>query len=184
MVACDRCTSISDKTASVSGGQDAKKTRGTPSRIWHSGSRCERRFMVGVKRPRSAGRICCKLRTYVEGGVWWVCETTDFSIMARFGHQGPRAREGPVPLPSRIVAAPPSPLRAGASDADGYAHLALGESFFRLRPEGLEPPTCGSEDRCSIQLSYGRVEEHPSNFASPCATARRFNRASAAGSGR
>ena len=25
-----------------------------------------------------------------------------------------------------------------------------------VRPEGLEPPTLGSEDRCSIQLSYGR----------------------------
>ena len=22
-------------------------------------------------------------------------------------------------------------------------------------PEGLEPPTLGSEDRCSVQLSYG-----------------------------
>ena len=28
---------------------------------------------------------------------------------------------------------------------------------FQIRPEGLEPPTLGSEDRCSIQLSYGRV---------------------------
>ncbi len=26
----------------------------------------------------------------------------------------------------------------------------------KLRPEGLEPPTIDSEDRCSIQLSYGR----------------------------
>ena len=26
----------------------------------------------------------------------------------------------------------------------------------KVRPEGLEPPTLGSEDRCSIQLSYGR----------------------------
>ncbi len=25
-----------------------------------------------------------------------------------------------------------------------------------MRPEGLEPPTYGSEDHCSIQLSYGR----------------------------
>lgn len=28
--------------------------------------------------------------------------------------------------------------------------------FAHLRPKGLEPPTPGSEDRCSIQLSYGR----------------------------
>jgi hypothetical protein len=26
-----------------------------------------------------------------------------------------------------------------------------------VRPEGFEPPTPGSEDRCSIQLSYGRM---------------------------
>ena len=26
----------------------------------------------------------------------------------------------------------------------------------RVRPGGLEPPTLGSEDRCSVQLSYGR----------------------------
>jgi hypothetical protein len=27
---------------------------------------------------------------------------------------------------------------------------------LKLRPEGFEPPTYGSEDHCSIQLSYGR----------------------------
>jgi hypothetical protein len=26
-----------------------------------------------------------------------------------------------------------------------------------VRPEGFEPPTCGVEDRCSIQLNYRRI---------------------------
>ena len=51
---------------------------------------------------------------------------------------------------------------------DGWTHgegagvvLSL-ETLFRqgleqARPGGLEPPTPGSEDQCSIQLSYGRV---------------------------
>ena len=30
------------------------------------------------------------------------------------------------------------------------------QDLSKVRPEGLEPPTLGSEDRCSIQLSYGR----------------------------
>lgn len=28
---------------------------------------------------------------------------------------------------------------------------------YMVRPEGIEPPTPGSEVRCSIQLSYGRI---------------------------
>ena len=31
------------------------------------------------------------------------------------------------------------------------------KSKLKVHPEGFEPPTLGSEDRCSIQLSYGCV---------------------------
>ncbi len=38
---------------------------------------------------------------------------------------------------------------------------AVSPVFYRtyeLRPEGIEPPTYGLEIRCSIQLSYERVD--------------------------
>ena len=31
------------------------------------------------------------------------------------------------------------------------------EGMKKMRPERLELPTLGSEDRCSVQLSYGRL---------------------------
>ena len=49
-------------------------------------------------------------------------------------------------------------------DLDWDPHISpKGESVqpidLLVRPEGLEPPTLGSEVRCSIQLSYGRLND-------------------------
>jgi hypothetical protein len=35
---------------------------------------------------------------------------------------------------------------------------ATSSANLLVRPRGFEPLTCGLEDRCSIQLSYGRVD--------------------------
>ncbi len=40
---------------------------------------------------------------------------------------------------------------------DSRDRIALHASKTEVRPEGFEPPTLGSEDRCAIQLRHGRV---------------------------
>ena len=87
-----------DKTTRVSGGHYAKKTGGALPLGWQGGSGGESRFIVRMKRPAPEGGFSCKFRTYVEGGVWCVCETTDFAVYqvgnpvchAEVGTQGPR----------------------------------------------------------------------------------------------
>ena len=38
--------------------------------------------------------------------------------------------------------------------------LKLSSLTSLARPAGIEPATLGLEGRCSIQLSYGRTQEH------------------------
>ena len=38
---------------------------------------------------------------------------------------------------------------------------------YKLRPEGFEPPTLGSEDRCAIQLRHGRFFGKTKNQSQP-----------------
>ena len=50
-------------------------------------------------------------------------------------------------IQTRNLSLVPTPHERAPSNAEGYGPV---------RPEGLEPPTPGSEVRCSIQLSYRR----------------------------
>ena len=51
-----------------------------------------------------------------------------------------------------------SPLSVRPEQVTALAIGMIGSPKFMIplaTPEGLEPPTLGSEDQCSIQLSYG-----------------------------
>jgi hypothetical protein len=65
---------------------------------------------------------------------------------------------------------------------DPFGPLSAAGASTQIRPAGLEPATLGSEDRCSIQLSYGRVWVDSSGFVDgvrgrdpPAGQARREN---------
>ena len=58
---------------------------------------------------------------------------------------------------TRLISNDTTPAKVEATEtARKQAIMAVLPRKRALRPEGLEPPTYGSEDHCSIQLSYGR----------------------------
>ena len=48
-------------------------------------------------------------------------------------------------------------VRTTVFGADQSARVRKDRTMKRVRPEGFEPSTLGSEDRCAIQLRHGRV---------------------------
>ena len=75
--------------------------------------------------------------------------------MARIGNAEPFDRKGQARRDDNHKSLPEK--RFGLRQQDlAMNDTASKGSVLSARPEGLEPPTLGSEDRCSIQLSYGR----------------------------
>src|SRR5579863_8370621 len=88
---------------------------------------------------------------------------------------------GSAVMAARIVAPGPSPARPpnielvrGISMLSGVRPCLAPRARFRqrtpsrlARPERLELPTLGFEDRYSIQLSYGRVRRALARVAAP-----------------
>ena len=48
-------------------------------------------------------------------------------------------------------------VRTTVFGADQSARVRKDRTMKRVRPEGFEPSTLGSEDRCAIQLRHGRI---------------------------
>jgi hypothetical protein len=53
----------------------------------------------------------------------------------------------------------PERLQFAYNDVSCYNQNSEKALILLARPEGFEPPTLGSEVRCSIQLSHGRLSE-------------------------
>ncbi len=52
-------------------------------------------------------------------------------------------------------------MDAGVEKKKGYRRNTCNPfSMMMVRQEGLEPPTLGLEGRCSIQLSYCRIDRY------------------------
>ena len=79
--------------------------------------------------------------------VWKVCHA---SAEGRFTPEGWRFPD--ACLASKITLS----RKARALERVRCQNYQVSWGVRMVRPEGLEPPTLGSEDRCSIQLSYGR----------------------------
>ena len=61
---------------------------------------------------------------------------------------------------------------AAASERGSALREVAGLFRPQVRPEGFEPPTLGSEDRCSIQLSYRRIRRLPASYGASNSTAK------------
>ncbi len=48
-------------------------------------------------------------------------------------------------------------VRTRVSGTDQCKRVRKDRTMKRVRPEGFEPSTLGSEDRCAIQLRHGRI---------------------------